>query len=568
MSRILLLNEGMAEDSFAILKKFLSRRLTVYGLTMADPEDPTAIITTNRFHNVSLPHSGNAAYAVAVKIDPALEEGRYQIYPGANRADLIAADTAAVFAALGRFLSESAFDGTGYFSPTAEVIDFTPARQIRGMYFATHFANYYQNAPMERLQETIEDLAAEGCNSLLVWYDMHHFKNITDPASEALIARLRAIIVYANRIGMGGSLTMLANESFADSPVRLRARCEVENGYFARPVDHYGVEICPSTEEGRQEILRQRRLVLERFTDLKIDYVCYWPYDQGGCTCEKCAPWGAGGFLDLLPYFRALVTELMPHTKIILSTWYFDRFTTGEWEGLYKRLCDGSLPGIEYVMSFFFEGELSPVLKEKGIPAGIQFIDFPEISMYSCRPWGGFGANPLPRFWEMTNRRSGHLYSGAFPYSEGIFEDINKYMVLHTTSGRFLHTRDAVRSYLKTYFCVEDEALVQAVMDTEVGLIRSARHDGSRQIYEICDRSLVLRTCRTFEDYDARLPENIRSTVRWRLLYIRAKLDAELITHNNKLLDSPLAQKLLAELMDIYSAGPDSGAWVKPPLGI
>lgn len=568
MSRLLLQNENMGAESFRILQKSLARRAALYQVDIADESDPTAYIKTDAFHNVSLPHSGKAAYLIRVRRNPAFDEGRYALYPGANEAELVASDDAALHAALGRFLTESRFDGNGTFSPPTSVIDFTPARRIRGMYFATHFGNFYQNAPLERVEEILEDLAAEGCNSVLVWYDMHHFADITDPASEALIARLRAIIGYANCIGMGGSLTMLANESFNTSPVALRASSAIQNGYFAKPEAHYGVELCPSVPGGMEEILRQRRLVLSRFADLKIDYICYWPYDQGGCTCAECAPWGVGGFLKILPAFQQLTAEMLAHTKIILSTWYFDRFVPGEWEGLYKKITAGELPGIEYILSFFFGGEMPAVLRENGVPEGIKFIDFPEISMYSCRPWGGFGANPLPRFWEITNRRSGHLYSGAFPYSEGIFEDVNKYITLHTTDGQFVHAEDAVRAYVKTYFCTGDESLTRAILDTEVALIRSARHDGTAQTYEICDKSLVRETYETFCHFDEHLPAPIRASARWRMLFIRAALDYELVTHEDHLLSSPRAQELLTELSTIYAVGANTSRGVKPPLGI
>jgi hypothetical protein len=150
--------------------------------------------------------------------------------------------------------------------------------------------------------DVIEDLALRGCNSLLVWFDMHHFESMEDAGAQALVKRLREVLGYANKIGIGGSLTMISNEGFSSSPKHLRAEWQVQNGYHAEPDSHYHVEICPSKEGGIEEILRARRAMLEYFADLKIDYVVYWPYDQGGCTCKDCAPWGSNGFLKLLPH--------------------------------------------------------------------------------------------------------------------------------------------------------------------------------------------------------------------------------------------------------------------------
>ena len=60
------------------------------------------------------------------------------------------------------------------------------------------------------------------------------------------------------------------------------------------------------------------------------------------------------------------------------------------------------------------------------MPGGLPLLNFPEISMWGQSPWGGYGANPLParlqRLWNQTQRK----LSGGTPYSEGIYEDINK----------------------------------------------------------------------------------------------------------------------------------------------
>ena len=60
---------------------------------------------------------------------------------------------------------------------------------------------------------------------------------------------------------------------------------------------------------------------------------------------------------------------------------------------------------------------------------GLPLLNFPEISMWGNWPWGGVGANPLParfqRLWDQVQ----HAVQGGFPYSEGIYEDMNKAVV-------------------------------------------------------------------------------------------------------------------------------------------
>ena len=262
-------------------------------------------------------------YTVTCTVDPSLEGDRYVIRPTATGASLTAANDCAVFAALGRLLRESRFDGRGGFTPMPadKTVDLTPRAPLRGMYLATHVGNFYHSAPLPEVYEVIEDLALRGCNSLLVWFDMHHFSSMEDPKAQELVRRLRAILQYANRIGMGGSLTMLANEAFSSSNERIRASWTAQNGYHTEPAAHFHVEICPSKVGGSFEIMRARREMLRAFSDLRIDHVIYWPYDQGGCTCHFCAPWGARGFLRLFPDFEMTVKSFLPDTEIIVSTW-------------------------------------------------------------------------------------------------------------------------------------------------------------------------------------------------------------------------------------------------------
>ena len=63
---------------------------------------------------------------------------------------------------------------------------------------------------------------------------------------------------------------------------------------------------------------------------------------------------------------------------------------------------------------------------DKGVPGGLPLLNFPDISMYGQYPWGGYGANPHPgrlqQRWDETKTK----LSGGFPYSEGIYEDLNK----------------------------------------------------------------------------------------------------------------------------------------------
>ena len=541
-------NLGMGKESFEVLFHTASRLFANREIKLSELKSV-------------------ADYTVKVSLNCEYSNDRYTIEPFAEGVVLSGANDASAHAAFGRFLMESTFDGRGGFVPTDRRIDFTPKRPLRGMYFATHFYNFYHTAPIEKVYEVIENLALEGCNNILVWFDMHHFGSTKDEGAQALIERLREIIRFANKIVIKGSLTMLSNEGFASSPKHLRASWEAIGNYHMKPDGHYHVEICPSKEGGLEEIIRERREVLECFADLDIAYCCYWPYDQGGCTCPDCEPWGANGFIKLLPAFKKVQKEILPNSELIISTWYFDRFIKGEWDAFYPYLESGELGDAAYIMSFFFGGVMPECISKKGIPSGYKFIDFPEISMYSCTPWGGFGASALPHFLGVTNERNGALYSGGFPYSEGIFEDVNKFISLSYYSGLYENSNDAVRAYVRFNYCVDGEALdelTEVIIKSEVGLARVK--DPERVAYQIQNGEHVSWMRSVMKKYNATLPEKIRSSYKFRLYYLRSIIDSELLSHGGAPNDSELCREAMREVNEIYHATERTASCVKAPL--
>ena len=109
---------------------------------------------------------------------------------------------------------------------------------------------------------------------------------------------------------------------------------------------------------------------------------------------------------------------------MILSTWTFDTPPTGEWEGLAQALAEDR-GWVDYLQADAHE-DFPRFPLDRGVPGELPVLSFPEISMWGQSPWGGYGANPLPgrlqRLWNQTEAK----LSGGTPYSEGIYEDINK----------------------------------------------------------------------------------------------------------------------------------------------
>ncbi|MCX6879082.1 MAG: hypothetical protein NTW21_35535, partial [Verrucomicrobia bacterium] len=138
-------------------------------------------------------------------------------------------DERGLVAGVGKFLRTSRYDKGG-FTPGPWRGTSVPTRQVRGIYFATHFHNYYHEAPVEEIERYVEDLALWGLNELVVWYYMHHFDGADDPKAVEFRKRLHAIMAAAKRIGMDVSLGVVGNEAYGNSSAALRASPIVYRG--------------------------------------------------------------------------------------------------------------------------------------------------------------------------------------------------------------------------------------------------------------------------------------------------------------------------------------------------
>jgi hypothetical protein len=253
---------------------------------------------------------------------------------------------------------------------------------------------------------------------------------------------------------------------------------------------------------------------------------------------------------------------MMPATEIILSAWYFDKFTSGEWTGLLDRIEE-----FPYVLSFFANGELPPEIRERGLPESVKFIEFPEISMWTCSPWGGYGASHLASFLDRNYATGKDIYSGAYPYSEGIFEDANKFIELSLYSGEHESAINALRAYMKFEFCTDSDELFEALRLTENTLSRKRSRPGDHIQVTLNDPSEVEHIREIFEKYSAILPENIASSRNFRIFYLRSVIDSEITRNDGYSIRSERCQEAMRELEKFYYVTESTMPWVRPATG-
>jgi hypothetical protein len=487
---------------------------------------------------------------LTLALDAALGAESYAIRDNGESGIVVAGGTPrGLLYGVGRLLREATYT-PGCFTPGAWRGSASPMMPIRGAYFAIHFHNWYQEAPLAELERYVEELALWGYNTVFIWFDAHHFNSIDDPAAQVMLERLLAVAHTARRIGLDVGLLIIANEGYGASPVELRAQWAVQNGYHHEPVGHFHVEICPSVAGGTELILHEFEEKLRVFAQVQPDYLVIWPYDVGACTCKACAPFGSRALLPLARAEAELYRRYVPRGKVVLSTWYFDHYTTGEWVGLGQAFTPPPA-WVDYLLADDYGDTFPPYPLEHGAPGGLPVIGFPEISMYRCYPWSGYGANPLPQHLQDVWQPAKGLLCGGFPYSEGIYEDINKAICAQLYWDPDQPTATTLRQYLAYEFGLQVvEPVYQAIAILERNLPRQLARDtqGSRILLE--RTSGASEAWQLIQQAELVLSPERRLCWRWRQIALRALIDSELAVSEG--VGTPASEAAFQELTTLY----------------
>jgi len=521
---------------------------------------------------------GREAYNLTFSFDAAVKGQGYRFTVSENAGTVSASCLAGMFAGAGYFLFNSGLSG-GRLIPACKPTESYPALKVRGMYLATHFHNFYHEAPLPEVLRYVEELALWGFNTLNVWFDMHHYTGMDDPEAMRMVERLRGILLKAQEAGMSPCIGGIANEGFSTTPEELKADWRAgQNGYHSEPVGHYHVEVCPNAPGGTEFILKTREDMCRAFDGVNFKYVWVWPYDQGGCTCSKCAPWGSEGYIKTAPLVAEVFKRHFPDAEVVLSVWDFDEFVPGEIDGFKKSFKNEN--GYASYILCEPRGQYDSLPIKNGEIRGLPMIGFPEISMRHATPWGGFGANPLPRYirhlWNVCRKDM----QGGYPYSEGIYEDVNKYIVSRIYWHGDYDVKEALAEYARAYFSDDNaDAIVRCLIEMEITLERhmvagenavnpftnylpeERVGHGVRNIIKtpaFCDD-----VYKTIKKCDDAMPREKRESWRWRVIYLRALIDRELV--DNGYYETEALREAYMELIRIYHADNADFA-VRPPI--
>ncbi len=463
--------------------------------------------------------SSGGIISVKFQIDPKLEEEEYILKTEKSSAQIIAGSFPGLIFGTGRLLRSIEYKADDFTVPVLSIRD-KPDAPFRECYFARHFHNWYHLASEAEMKRYIEDLALQGFNSFCT-LDLPVINLTNDPNSKEwkeLEKGFRIFSCCVKRLDLKIDSLGTMNQGWRDTPKELYAvpnkcpRC-----------GNNGINICPQKPGAYDYIANILRTVNKTFADCNVDISCFWPYDEGGCGCEKCAPWGGNGYLKLAEKFARIIrSEFDPNRKFILSTWCFNE---NEFEILWKWL--EKHPEFEYILADS-HGDFPRYVLEHPLPPGHKIITFPEISMWNRWPWGGFGATVLPEHFTALWHQVRGRVCGCKLYSEGPFEDINKVIVERFYWDANANAYDTIRDYAHYEFC-------GANPDDFVELCRCLEilHCQKMPIPPEY-KAAAIKAMRLAVKMNAEMIPRLKDRLRWRQVYCRCLIEFERNVHNTE----------------------------------
>jgi len=206
---------------------------------------------------------------------------------------------------------------------------------------------------------------------------------------------------------------------------------------------------------------------------------------------------------------------------------------------------------VDYIMADGHDDYFPKYLLQKGIPGQLPLVNFPEISMFGMHPWGGYGTNPAPVHFQKLWDRIKHKTVGGAPYSEGIYEDINKAIIAGFYWNPDKKAQDTVKEYLSFEFSPEvADDMLKVVRIFEQNHYRKKITKSAVEAFELVKKA------------EKKLTTKAKRSWRWRIFYLRALIDKELFERKGK---REALKAAFDELTKIYHAENAHSMPIKPP---
>ncbi len=240
--------------------------------------------------------------------------------------------------------------------------------------------------------------------------------------------------------------------------------------------------VCPSIPDARKALLRVKEIYFKHCP--KLDYIVFLPADVAGCECKKCQPWSMT-YYNLLLQMASLVHKYHPAAKVYFAN---QGFTIADNEKFFMRIHNenprdvngycyapgGSenstygylkinkkwniYPG-RYPKSSFLKSRLFYLHPGQSVMAiedishwkraenGLPYIDPVLSEVYHRRTF-----NARPMWYKAVWERILPYCDAVCGYSEGIFDDFNKFLTLRLAWNPDLSAKEIAQEYYN-YYC-------------------------------------------------------------------------------------------------------------------
>jgi hypothetical protein len=189
--------------------------------------------------------------------------------------------------------------------------------------------------------------------------------------------------------------------------------------------------------------------------------------------------------------------------------------------------------------------------------------------MWGRSVWGGYGATAMPKRFTRLFRQAEAISGGFMSYSEGLYEDINKEVVVALYVDPAVDTDDILRSYASYWFAgAEPDDFVRLCEILEANHKFPGNHSHVRfdDVPEDGEemrayRSRAVEACAIAAKMDSEMLPGLRNSWRWRLVALRTLVDREIFDKREEAPES--ARPYFDEIVKIYHAEKQLDRWRK-----
>jgi hypothetical protein len=334
----------------------------------------------------------------------------------------------------------------------------TPRFAVRELYAPGHFGNSYEVMGQYEMRRYLAESKRWGFNRYGDWFDM---ADCSDPFAKPRIVMLGGALweqkkrnfLTAQALGYDCELILTPNHVFID-----QCRPDLLAKKNRRII---GQVICPSNPEARALILKNCENL---FADLaaagvRLKSITSYPYDFGGCDCEKCRPWIIT-YAKLMRAIHSRAEHFHPKLENHVCGW---QWTRQEHEQL-AEWADREAPG--WIKSIYLHIPYGKTgVTDVPLPKGcerrafvhIGYSDYFRTGERDRDLYGHFGPVVAPvRMTQTVDDLAKAGVTGVAAYSEGVFDDANKALLVGLASGHYRTADEVLQDYARRHFGAKD----------------------------------------------------------------------------------------------------------------